>query len=55
MVLRNLNYYLLPMKKFDPFTVTTAIIGSLLFIILVLMLVIAIKYLVIALFYGCIY
>ena len=55
MVLRNLNYYLLLMKKFNPFTVTTAIIGSLLFIILILVSAIAIKYLVIALFYGFIY
>lgn len=55
MVLRNLNYYLLPMKKFDPFMISNTIIGSLLFAILVLMLIIAIKYLIIALFYGCIY
>lgn len=43
------------MKKFDPFKITTSIIGSLIFVILVLMLSIAIKYLIIALFYGCIY
>lgn len=55
MVLRNLNYYLLLMKKIDPFTIATTIIDSLIFIISVLMLVIAIKYLVITLFYGHIY
>lgn len=55
MVLKNLNYYLLLMKKFDPFKVTATIVYSLLFTITVLMLAIAIKYLVIALFYGYIY
>lgn len=55
MVLRNLNYYLLPMKKFDSFKVIATIIYSLMFIILVLILSIIIKYLVIVLFYGYIY
>lgn len=55
MVLRNLNYYLLPMKKFDTFKIIFSFVGSLLIICVVLIILIMIKFLFIALLNGCVY